>query len=142
MDFPVVRAKSTWSSHATLTRSLGQLVFCVDTGRCTCGTLVDKEKGSSQTGRRGQTVDVFCSCQKLTVFLDDGVPGLATSSQGSPAHFSETNLTRRGQVMGEPTLGTFCIQASLVPFLQLKASVLVLFCQAVLITWDFPSLIS
>ena len=44
--------------------------------------------------------------------------------------------------MGEPTLGTFCIQASLVPFLQLKASILVLFCQAVPITWDFPSLIS
>lgn len=86
------------------------------------------KKGSSQTGRRGQTVDVFCSCQQLTVFLDDGVPGLATSSQGSPAHFSETNVTRRGQVMGEPSLGTFCIQVSLVPFLQLKASVLVLFC--------------
>ena len=44
MDFPVVRAKSTWSSHVTLTRSLGQLVFCVDTERCTCGTLVDKER--------------------------------------------------------------------------------------------------
>lgn len=44
MDFPAMRAKSTRSSHATLTRSLGQLVFCVDNGRCTWGTLVDKER--------------------------------------------------------------------------------------------------
>ena len=44
MDFPAVRAKSTRSSHATLTRSLGQLVFCVDNGRCTWRTLVDKKK--------------------------------------------------------------------------------------------------
>ena len=71
-------------------------------------------------------MDVSWSCQQLTVFLDDGVPGLATSSQGSPAHFRETNLTRRGQVTGKPTLGTFCIQVSPVPFLQLKARVLVL----------------
>ena len=85
---------------------------------------------------------MFSVLASSSVFLDDGVPGLATSPQGYPAHFSETNLTTRGQVTGEPTLGTFCIQASLVPFLQLKASILVLFCQAVLITWDFPSLIS
>ena len=44
MDFPVARAESTRSSHATLTRSLGQLVFCVDNGRCTWGTLVDKKR--------------------------------------------------------------------------------------------------
>ena len=64
---------------------------------------------------------VSCSCQQLPVFLDDGVSGLATSSQGSPAHFRETNLTRRGQVMSEPTLGTFCIQVSLVPLLPTQS---------------------
>ena len=41
-----------------------------------------------------------------------------------------------------PTLGTFRIQASSMPFLELKASVLLLFCQVVLIIWDFPSLVS
>ena len=44
IDFPAVRANSIRNSHATLTRSLGQLVFCVDNGRGTWGTLTDKER--------------------------------------------------------------------------------------------------
>ena len=69
---------------------------------------------------------VSCSCQQLTGLPNNGVPGFGSSSQGSPAHFRETNTDQKRSSHGQTALGTFCIQVSPVPFLQLKASVLVL----------------
>ena len=74
LDFPPVRAKSTRNSHAVLTRSLGQLVFCADMRRRAHGTSTDKESLkvtlTSRGGRRGRVVGVSCSYQQLTGLHD------------------------------------------------------------------------
>ena len=136
-----VRAKGTRDSHGVPTISLGQLVFCADTWRRTCGTSVDKEslavRLTSRGGRRGQAVGCF-------LFLP-ATPGASSrDSRDSPAHFRETRLTGRGQVTTGhiPTLGPLCTWASLVPFPELGSSILVPFCQESLLPGTFPGVTS
>ena len=40
-------------------------------------------------------VGVSYYCQQLTGFPDNGVPGLMSGSQGSPAHFREKSTDRK-----------------------------------------------
>lgn len=59
---------------------------------------------------------VSCSCQQLTGLPNNGVPGFGSSSQGSPAHFRETNTDQKRSSHWSPSLGTFHTLVSSVPF--------------------------
>ena len=87
---------------------------------------------------------VSCSCLKLTGLPDNGVPCLASSLQGSPAHFRETSADwKRSSYWSFTYLGgTFSHVGTLVPFPEIWWNIPDPFCQVVLITWLFSSLAS
>ena len=120
-----------------LTRSLGQLVFFAETRRRARGNFIKNHPGVSSQAEGRQEVGPWVLpllASSSQVFLIIGVPGHMCGSEDSPAHFRET----RSQVPGRvPTLGPFPAWASLVFFPELRSSVLVPFCQAVLITLAF-----
>ena len=67
-------------------------------------------------GRRGWAVGVSSCCQQLTGLPNNGVPGVGSSSQGSPAHFRETSTDQKRSSHWSPSLGTFHTLGSPVPF--------------------------
>ena len=90
----LVRAKSTWDSQQDTHHIAGQLEFCAGTGRRALGTSVDKESPKihlTSSGGGEVVLWVFPVLASSSQLLDNGVPGLVSGSQSSPAHFRETS---------------------------------------------------